>query len=141
MELKEVILKRHSVRKYNLNIIVTNEVVAEIIKLAEEAPSAGGLKAYHIFITSLKVANQVDAPMYLVVCADSEKSAKKYGDRGRNLYAIQDATILASYIQLIAVDMGLSTVWIGAFNEDRIRKQLNIGKHLRPIAIIPIGYE
>ena len=141
MELIEVINKRHSVRKYRQNIIVPIEVIKEIIELARKAPSAGGLRAYHIIVTCLKVTNQVDAPYYLVICADSEKSAKRYGDRGRNLYALQDATIIGAYIQLIAVDMGLATVWIGTFNENKVKQMLKISDHLRPIAIIPIGYE
>ena len=140
MELKEVIKKRHSVRKFR-SLDISSDMIWEIIELAKTAPSAGGLRAYEIMVTPQKVTNQVDAPFYIVICADLEKSAKRYGDRGRNLYAIQDATIFGAYVQLIAVDMGLATVWIGAFNEDKVREALTIDKHLRPIAIIPIGYE
>ena len=140
MELVEVIKKRHSVRKYH-DKQVPDELLFRIIELARSAPSAGNLKAYEAIITKEKVTEQVDAPIYIVICADLERAVRRYGDRGRNLYSIQDATIFGSYIQLIAVDIGLSTVWIGAFREDRVRRILSIREGLRPVAIIAIGYE
>jgi len=141
MEFKDVVLNRHSVRKYQEEMFPSGTLIDEIIELAGTAPSAGGLKAYEVFITKEKIIKQVDAPFYIVVCAWPDKSGSKYGERGQTLYSIQDATIFASYIQLLAVDVGLSTVWIGAFNENKIRETMGISKHLRPIAIIPIGYE
>ena len=139
MENKEVIKKRHSVREYQKKEVAP-ELIEKIIELAKSAPSAGGLQAYEVFITKEKIT-KIDAPVYLVICAWPDKSGTKYGERGQSLYSIQDATIFGTYIQLIAVDMGLATVWIGAFNEERIKKILKISDYLRPIAIIPIGYE
>ena len=139
MELVDVIKKRHSVRKYQTKD-VPDELIKEIIELAKEAPSAGGLQAYKTIITREKVTHQTNAPVFIVLCADSEKSGRRYGNRGRKLYCIQDATILGAYIQLIAVDRGLSSVWIGAFREDKVSKMLNLPKGLWPKAIIALGY-
>jgi len=47
---------------------------------------------------------------------------------------------VGAYIQLLLVDWGLASVWIGAFQENKIKKTLQIAKHLRPIAIIALGY-
>lgn len=141
MNLTDVIYKRHSVRKYRMDMAVPDELVSEIIELAKEAPSAGGMRAYRVFITRLKVTNQVDCPVYLVICSDPDKSASRYGDRGRDLYSLQDATIFGAYVQLVAVDKGLSSVWIGAFNEGRVKKLLDISGNLRPVAIICLGYK
>jgi nitroreductase len=63
----------------------------------------------------------------------------RYGTRG-DMYAVQDATILAAYIQLVAVNYGLSTCWVGAFREYRIIKELVLEDNLKPIAVLPIGY-
>jgi nitroreductase len=76
----------------------------------------------------------------LVVCADSEKSASRYGERGKSLYALQDATIFASYLQLAIVNAGLASCCVGAFHEERVRKSLNIPKNIKPIAVICMGY-
>ena len=101
MELKDVIKKRRSVRSFQKTDI-PNEVLEEIMALAKESPSAGAIRGYKVIITREKIT-RIDAPVYLVICADTEAYAKRYGDRGRNLYAIQDATIFGAYLQLILV--------------------------------------
>ena len=102
---------------------VPESVVREIIDLSKLAPSAGNLQAYKVVITKEKVTN-IEAPLNLVICADPKRSAARYGERGKNLYAIQDATIFAAYLQLAVVNLGLASVWIGAFREKRIRDLL-----------------
>ena len=139
MELREVIERRRSVRQYKPDP-VPPELVEQIIQLARKAPSAGALRSYEIIVTDQQLT-PYEAPVSLVVCALPEKSAERYGSRGRTLYAIQDATIVGAYIQLIAVDLGLSTVWVGAFREGRVKKALGLEDGLRPVAIIPLGYQ
>ena len=136
MNFKDVLEKRHSVRKFQKTTVLAYSL-KEIIRLARKCPSAGAIRGYEAIITKKKIVN-IDAPVYLVICTNPELYAR-YGERGKTLYSIQDATIFASYIQLIAVNMGLSTVWIGAFRESKIKKMLKID--LRPIAIIPLGYK
>jgi nitroreductase len=138
MDFKKVIKKRKSVRHFQ-DIDVPNKDIKEIIKLARKCPSAGAIRRYETIITKKKIVN-VNAPVYLVICANPEAYTRKYGERGRDLYSVQDATIFASYIQLAIVNAGLSSVWIGAFRESKIKKILQIGEHLRPVAIIPLGY-
>jgi nitroreductase len=41
---------------------------------------------------------------------------------------------------LVAYSLGLGTVWVGAFNEKEVSKILTLPDHLRPVAIIPVGY-
>lgn len=135
MELKDVIRKRHSVRSFKEESIPDIE---RLIELAKMSPSAGAIRGYKIILTKEKITS-IKASLYLVICIDSEAYAKRYGDRGRNLYAVQDGTIFGAYLQLLLVDEGYSSVWIGAFNEDRIKKAL--GVELRPIAIIAMGKE
>lgn len=137
MTLEEIIKKRKSVRSFK-SIDVSDEILEQIISLARLAPSAGAIRGYEVIITKEKIT-RIDAPVYLVICTNPEKYAKRYGERGKNLYSIQDATIVGAYIQLLLVDKGLDSCWIGAFSERRIRKALNI--NLRPIAIIAIGYK
>jgi len=139
VDLSEVIEKRKSVRKYS-DRPVSDEVIANILQLARKAPSAGGLRAYDFVVTRERLTNIV-SPVSIVVCALPEVSARRYGERGKNLYAIQDATIFGAYIQLVAVDYGLSTVWVGAFREGRIRGALRLEKYYKPIAIIHLGYK
>lgn len=102
------------------------------------APSAGAIRGYKAIISRKKL-DRVEAPVYLVICANPEASAARYGERGRDLYSVQDATIFGAYIQLLLVDRGLDSVWVGAFREGGVQRTINT--NLRPIAIIAVGYK
>jgi SagB-type dehydrogenase family enzyme len=80
-----------------------------------------------------------EAPLVLVFCANASRSTHKYGDRSI-LYSIQDATIAAAYAQLAAEAIGLTSAWVGAFDENNVSKVLGLPDDHKPIAIIPIGY-
>lgn len=138
MDFRDVVIKRYSVRHFQ-STAVPQKLIKKAIELAKLAPSAGNLQSYKVVITHEKIVS-IDAPLYLVICADPDNSASRYGSRGRSLYAIQDATIFASYLQLVLIDLGLASVWVGAFSDKVVRKSLHLSKNLRPIAVIPVGY-
>lgn len=138
MELREAIEKRCSVRKYKPDPI-PYDIIYEILEFARQAPSAGGLRGYRVNPTNLPIT-RYNSPATLVISAEVETYGQRYGERGRELYSVQDATIIGAYIQLLAVEAGLSTVWVGAFRETKVKRQLGLDKELRPIALMPIGY-
>ena len=78
--------------------------------------------------------------MVIVVCVDEKRASQSYGDRGKNLYCIQDTAAAVQNILLTAYSMGFGTCWIGAFKEDEVKKIINAPKEIRPVAMIPIGY-
>jgi nitroreductase len=63
-----------------------------------------------------------------------------YGIRGKTLYCIQDTAAATQNILLTAYSMGLGACWIGAFNEDEVKKALNTPKGIRPVAIVTMGF-
>jgi len=79
------------------------------------------------------------APVIVVVCANLERSASRYGERGRNLYAIQDTAAAIENMLLAAHALGYGACWVGAFDEEEVRRILSIPHGLRPVALIPIG--
>lgn len=147
----ELFQKRHSIRRYK-DRAVEEEKLKEILAVANSAPSAGNLKAREILVVKRKKIREMlaqaalkqnfvaVAPIVLIFCAVPERSAKKYKQRGRELYALQDATIAASFAWLQAVDLGLAACWVGAFKEDEVERILGLDKSLRPIVLLPIGY-
>jgi nitroreductase len=143
MNFFDVVKTRYSIRQF-LDKDVPDILIEKVLELSKLAPSAGNLQAYKVVIVkdeeTKKRLHPIGAPVFLIICALPEVSAARYGDRGRNLYSIQDATIFASYIQLAAVDLGLATVWIGAFRENGVREILKLGTDLRPLAMILLGY-
>jgi nitroreductase len=136
MDLVEIINKRRSVRTFS-DQDVSDELLHELICLARRCPSAGAIRGYEAIITREKIA--YNAPVYVVICINPEKYSKRYGDRGRDLYSLQDSAIFGAYLQLLLVNRGLSSVWVGAFRENKIARI--IGTSLKPIAIICIGYK
>lgn len=81
-----------------------------------------------------------DAPVVPTFLADQRRSEGKYGVRGAALFCVQNATIAAAYAQLAATAQGLGACWVGAFDESRVAKTIGVPAHLRPIALMPIGY-
>ena len=41
---------------------------------------------------------------------------------------------------MAAVDRGLASCWIGAFDADAVREALGIVAPIEPVAILPVGY-
>lgn len=150
MDFEEVLRKRHSIKRFQEKEISKN-IIEKILDLANLSPSAGNLQARSVVIVrnkrmkekiSIAALDQdfiVEAPVIFIICANLEESALKYGKRGRELYSIQDATIFASYLQLAITSLGLASSWVGAFDEDEVKRILGLSERFRPIAIIPVG--
>ena len=56
------------------------------------------------------------------------------------LYSLQDATIACTFAMLAAVAEGLSTVWVGAFDDEKAHRAIGSPAGIQPVAILPIGY-
>lgn len=150
MELMEAITKRRSVRKY-LEKDVADDVVKKLIEIGNLAPSAGNLQARDFIVVREKKTREAlaraalnqefvaEAPVDIVVCTN-EKKIWRYGSRGKTLYTYQDSAASAMLIMLAALEYGLGSCWVGAFDEDAVRKILQIPEHARPVIIIPLGY-
>lgn len=149
MEFQEVIEQRRSIRVYS-DAPIDPVALDRILHVIARAPSAGNLQAYRVFVVRSAPKRQAlavaagdqefvaQAPLDLVFFADPARSAVKYGERGASLYSVQDATIAASFAILAAANEGLSTVWVGAFDESAVQAVCG-AKRLRPVAIVPIG--
>jgi nitroreductase len=71
---------------------------------------------------------------------DPRPCSARYGDRGELLYSIQDTAAAVQTILLAAVDRGLASCWIGAFNENAVRDSIGVVKPITPVAVLPVGY-
>lgn len=136
MELKEVIEKRKSIRHFK-DVPVPIKWIEEAIVLAQTGPSAGAIRGWEVILT-LEPIGPYEAPAYIVICANQERYGPRYGKRGYDLYSIQDSAIVAAYLQLLLVDIGLDSCWIGAFNEHRVKRAVNA--KYRPVILLAIGY-
>jgi nitroreductase len=152
MDFWQVMEARQSVRAFDRQRDVSPEVVTRLLHAATRAPSAGNCQPWRFFVvrdqeTKRTLARAAlnqwfvsEAPVVILVCADPERSARRYGDRGRYLYSLQDTAAATENLLLAAVASGLGACWVGAFDEDAAAEALDLPLHLRPVSIIPIGY-
>lgn len=80
-----------------------------------------------------------EAPVSIVICAVYERVISRYGKRG-NRYTEIEVGHAAENVHLQAVALGLSSVPVGAFNDDEVSKILKLPDNEKPIYIIPVGY-
>ena len=151
MDFLELTWKRKSVRSFKTDEI-PDEKIMKLLDAARSAPSGGNCQPWHfyvirdkalkerIFNSSCKQQFILNAPVFIVVCTDFEKTRPRYGDRGVGLYSIQDTAAAIQNILLCAVDQGLASCWCGAFDEKALSEILELGENFRPVAILPIGY-
>jgi nitroreductase len=151
MDLFETIKTRQSVRAYRNQEVEADKLEA-LLAAVDQAPSAGNLQAYQIYLVRDAKLKQAlakaaldqqfltQAPLVLVFCADQVRASARYRDRGEQLYSVQDATVAAAYAQLAATALGLATCWVGAFDEAQVTRIMELPRGERPVAMLPIGY-
>lgn len=153
MDVKDSIEERQSIRKYK-NKDVPLKTIGEILAIAKHSPSSGNLQNWRFVIVKDRkkrerlaeaALNQMwmaTAPVHLVICNKLDDISMLYGERGRELYSIQNCAIMGAYIMLLARSFGLETCWVGAFDEDAVKIVLGIPDtvNVRPEAVIAIGY-
>ena len=145
-----VVQRRRSVRRYSREP-VSDGLLQRLLEAAQLAPSAGNLQARDfIVVRDSNMKHELAeaaygqffvsmAPVVLVGCANTARSRAAYGQRAE-LYAVQDVTIAASYVQLAAEALGVATCWIGAFDEQRIARALRVPEDVRVVLMLPVGY-
>ena len=118
---------RRSVRAFKDDAIDESKL-SKILQACNMAPSSGGLQTFEIYHIKNKEIKErlvlaakdqaliAQAPLLLVFCANPFRSVERFGERSQ-FFSVQDATIAAAYAQLTVHALGLSTVWIGAFDE------------------------
>lgn len=150
-EFLRLVQQRHSVRAYESRP-VSRDAIVDILEAARAAPSAGNLQAYDIVVVedaarrerlaqaALGQTSVSEAPVVLVFVVDPPRSAARYGERGTDLYCVQDASIAAAYAQLAATSLGLGSVWVGSFDEGEVLSTIGASSPHRAVALLAIGH-
>jgi len=148
MEVMEAIKNRRSIRSYQ-NKKVEEEKLSLILEAGRLAPSASNRQEWKFIVVRDKntreklsiAAHQQkfvgEAPVVIVACAAIE--TEHIMPCGQLSYPI-DLAIAVDHITLKAVEEGLGTCWIGAFDEKKVKSILNIPASVRVVALLPLGY-
>jgi FMN reductase [NAD(P)H] len=143
-----VMLNRRSQRKFE-NKKVEEWKLEMIFAAADTAPTAGGFQGFEIYHIQnegskkklVEAANNqpyVNAPVVLVFCMNPGRVKLNFPPETIRKFSQQDATLAAAYSQLAAHALGLSSIWIGMLNENKLMEIL--GTDLSPSSILCIGY-
>lgn len=79
-----------------------------------------------------------DAPLNIVITAIYARTTKRYGTRGERYVHIEVGHV-GQNIYLQATAMGLGTVAVGAFYDDKVREVLGVSEEERPLYVMPVG--
>jgi nitroreductase len=161
MELFEAIRTRRSVRKF-LDKPVEADKLQQLLEAVRMAPSWANMQCWHFIVTREKSVKEkiselsyvesffaprgykanparkalAEAPLVIVACADPEKSGVLWDQP----YYMTDLGIACQNLWLAARGLGLGTVFVGVFDEAKMRELLGIPSHIRIVGLFPVGY-
>jgi nitroreductase len=141
----------HSVRSFQQKDI-PEPTLTRILEAGCWAPSAGNVQPWYFFVVKNKEVKQrvaeacfeqhqiEDSPISIVILADPARSNERYGERGAQLYCLQDTAAAVENMILAAYGLGIATCWVGAFDEIRVQEAVEAPPRLRAVAILCLGY-
>lgn len=161
MEVLEAIRTRRSVRRF-LEKPVEDEKIRAILEAVRMSPSWANLQCWRFMVVKDKAAREkiselsyvetfftplgykvnpsqkglAEAPVVIVACAEPEQSGIIWGQH----YYLTDLGIAAQSLMLAAHGLGLGTVFVGVFDEVKVRELLLIPGSIRVVGIFPVGY-
>ncbi len=147
MNVLDAIKRRRSIRAFEDKPIEEDKLL-RVLEAGRLAPSAKNRQEWRYVLVrdkelrrKLAVAcnNQyfiAEAPVVIVGCATMTDYVLTCGQPA---YTI-DVTISMDHMSLQAVEEGLGTCWIGAFQEDEVKRLLNVPPEMRVVEVMPLGY-
>jgi nitroreductase len=161
MDVFEAIRTRRSVRRFS-GKAVEDEKLYLLLDAMRQAPSWANLQCWSFIVvkdpemkgnlselsyvesffsprgykTNPAKKGLAEAQAVIVACADPAQSGILWGQP----YYMTDIGIAAQNLMLAARALGLGTVFVGVFDEEKVRDLLNIPQHIRVIGLFPIGY-
>ncbi|NNL57985.1 MAG: nitroreductase, partial [Nitrosopumilus sp.] len=125
---------RRSTRKF-AKTKVEDWKIEKILAAADTAPTAGNFQGLEVYYVKSKKAKEalveaanrqpfVNAPLVLIFCMNPDRVKMNFSPDMLTKFSLQDATIAATYSQLAAHALGLSSIWIGMIDEKKVQKIL-----------------
>lgn len=147
MDVLKAIKSRRSIRAYDSREVEEDKLM-RILESGRLSPSASNRQERRFVVIrdaktrkllSEAARNQVfvaEAPVVIAACSVESEYVMSCGQPA---YPI-DTAIAVDHMTLAAVEDGLGTCWIGAFDEQKVKKILNIPDHVSVVALLPLGY-
>jgi nitroreductase len=149
MDFYELIRNRESIRNYDPERPVDQEVLYRILEAGRLAPSAANYQPWRFLVISseetlAKVRSCYgrgwfsDAPHILVVVGMADDAWVREKDGYNSLET--DLTIALDHMILAAEYEGVATCWVGAYDPAMLREALSLKENEVVYSITPLGY-
>ena len=147
MDVLKAIRSRRSVRAYDSREVEEDKLV-RVLESGRLSPSAGNRQERRFIVVrdartrkALSIAARdqkfvAEAPVVIAACSVEKEYTMACGQLA---YPI-DTAIAVDHMTLQAVEEGLGTCWIGAFDEEKVKEILNIPDNVRVVSLLPLGY-
>ena len=147
MNVMETIKARRSIRSYK-DREIEEDKLQRVLDAGRLAPSANNRQEWRFVVVRDRETRQKlavgardqkfvgEAPVVIVACSTETEHVMPCGQLS---YPI-DLAITVDHMTLQAVEEGLGTCWIGAFDEGKVKKILGIPDRVRIVSLLPIGY-
>jgi nitroreductase len=147
VKFSDLAAERYSLRKFS-DKPVEKEKILQVLEAARLAPSAVNYQPRHFIVVTdeelkAKIAEGysrdwfANAPVVIVACGDHSTSWKR---RDGKDHADIDVAIAVDHLTLAAVELGLGTCWVCAFDAGHVHKVLELPEEIEAVALIPLGY-
>jgi len=141
MSISDCIEKRRSIRKYIKNKKITESQIISLLNAAQLAPSASNRQEWELVLvedSALKeeLIGACDKQNFVGDCSIFIAGIST----AKHRWSKVDVTIALEHIALKAVQMGLGTCWIGAFDKKKSSKILNIPQNKELIICMTLGF-
>jgi nitroreductase len=148
MDFTTVLKTRRSIRAF-ADRPVLDDVLLRILEAARLAPSACNFQPWRFIVVKDAAARSqlakfcsgqswvAKAPVVIVCCG--KRYQQRYNWMGENAYLI-DLGIAIEHMVLAARNEDLGTCWIGAYQDQPIKKLLGIPADHDVVMLLPIGY-
>lgn len=153
----DLVRLRQSDRAY-LDRDIEKDKLERVLEVARLAPSATNAQPWKMVVVTdedkrMRVADATSArvlgmnhftkqaPVQIVLVEDKANISSNFGSWvKRKHFPHIDIGILAAHLSLAAADEGLGACIIGWFDEDKIKKILEIPKSKRVLLVLTVGY-
>lgn len=147
MDIHQIIKNRYSVRAYKPDP-VPEKSLEKVLQAGRLAPSGKNMQPWKFIVVQdenkrkeLAEASRqqyfiAQAPVVIVAVALDPEHIMSCDVPA---YAVNLA-IAVDHMTLAAVEQGLGTCWIGAFDQNQVRKVLNIPDKYKVVTLFPLGF-
>ncbi|MDD3077564.1 MAG: nitroreductase family protein [Paludibacter sp.] len=148
MDFLDLVANRESIRDYDSEKLIPEQILFKILEAGRLAPSACNLQPWKFVVVSSRQKLEevrttysrswfAEAPHILIVVGNSTQSWVR--SDGYNSIET-DLAIAMDHIILAAESLSVGTCWVGNFDYAALKKVLNLDKDEVVFAMTPLGY-